>query len=90
VVFTGTGSIDIIFQFLVMYIFGSPEVVGLFLLTLLFVFLTMVRVNFVIGLVLTLPLNIVLLANGSLYPLVAGIHVLIVFFILGLSFLRQK
>ena len=89
-VLTGTGSIDIIFQFLVMYIFGSPEAVGLYVLTLLFVFLSMVRVNFVIGLVLTLPINIVLFANGHIYPLVAGIHVLVVFVIVGLSFFRQK
>jgi len=89
-VLTGTGSLDIIFQFLVMYVFGSPEAVGLYLLSLLFIFLTMVRVNFVIGLVLTLPLNIVLFANGHLYPLVAGLHVLIVFLIVGLSFFRQK
>lgn len=89
-ILTGTGSLDVAFQYLAIYVFGSPEAVGLYLITLLFVGAMMLRIDFVLALVALIPLNIVLMAYGMINPLAAGLHIIIVFVAFALAFFRSK
>lgn len=89
-VFTGTGSLDVAFQYLSIYIFGSGTATSLYLVTLLFIGAMMFRINFVVGLVLLLPINIVLTAYGYLSPLVGGLHVMLLFVAFAVAFFRSK
>lgn len=89
-VFTGTGTLDVAFDFIGEYIFGSPEIAGLFLLTFVFIGFMMLRVEWVLGAIATVPLNVVLYANGMISPLGAGLHILLVFIFVGVSFFREK
>lgn len=89
-VFTGTGSLDSAFYFLSRFVFGSPEATGLFILTILFIGAMMVRIDFVVALVLLIPVNVVLVANGNINLMVSGLHVLVVFIVLAVSFFRPK
>ena len=88
-VLIGTSSaFDIAVQYLAEYVFGTPAAVGVYLLAFLFIALMMFRVEFSIGLVLLIPVDVVLIAAGYMVPLVGGLHVLIVTIILGLRFFR--
>lgn len=89
-VFTGTGSLDIAFVYLATYVFGSPAAAGLFLLTLLFVGLVALRVEFLLALVALIPMNVILFANGAIYPMAAGLHIIIVFIGFGIAFMNDK
>lgn len=89
-VFTGTGSLDYAFFFLGSFVFGSAEATGLYFLTFLFIGAMMLRVDFVLALVALIPLNIILVANGAIFPLAAGIHIFIVFVAFALAFFRSK
>lgn len=89
-VFTGTGNIDVVFHFLGLYVFGSPQAVGLFLLTFLFMGAMMLRVDFVIALVLLIPVNVILVANGDLSLLVGGLHIMLVFIVFAIAFFKSK
>lgn len=77
-------------QYLGIYVFGTPEATGVYLLTFLFLALMMFRIEFSIGLVLLIPLDVVLIAAGYMVPLVGGLHILIVLMILGFNFMRPK
>ena len=86
-----TGSaFDIAVQYMATYIFGSPLATGVYLLTFLLLVLMSFRIQFVIGIVMLVPTSVVLAAAGYVEPLVAGIHVLIVFVALGLMFFRGR
>jgi len=87
---TGTGSLDVAFTYLVTYVFGSPEGAGLYLLTFLFIGAMMLRIDFVLALVLLIPVNIIFVANGAISPLIAGLHIFMVFIAFALAFFRQK
>ena len=89
-VFTGTGNLDVAFHFLSIYVFGSPEATGLYFLTFMFIGAMMLRVDFVLAFVALIPFNVVLMANGSLYPLAGGLHIFIVFVAFALAFFRSK
>lgn len=90
VFFTGSGSLDIAFDYLAIYVFGSPEAVGLYFFTLLFIGAMMLRIDFVVALVALVPVNVVLVAYGMITPVVAGLHIIIVFVAFALAFFRDK
>lgn len=89
-IFTGTGNLDNAFEYLTIYVLGSDLATGLYFLTLLLVFGYMMRINTLVLLVALLPVNIVLFAYGKIFPLAAGLHILIVLFILGLNFFKTN
>ena len=85
-----SSAFDIAVQYLAQYVFGSPAATGVYLLAFLFFALMMFRVEFSVGLVLLIPVDVVLIASGYMAPLVGGLHVLIVVIILGVKFMRSK
>jgi len=78
------------FMHLSMYVFSSPQATGVYLLTFLFFALMMFRIEFAIGLIILIPVDVVLISYGYMVPLVGGLHILICLFVLGFRFLRQK
>ena len=85
-----TSAFELGFIYLSTYIFGTPQAAGIYLLTFLFLSLMMFRIEFSIGLIILFPLNVVLTAAGYINPLAGGIHILIVFMVLGFRFFRAK
>jgi len=88
--FVGSGLLDSVLQNIGQYIFASPQAAGLYFLTLIFIGAVMLRIEFTIALIITIPLNIILLANGSINNIVAAVHIILVLIILGLAFFRSK
>ena len=89
-VFTGTGSIDVAFENLTIYVLGSPTATGLYLITLLLIGAMMLRIDFILALIALIPVNIVLAAYGMISPVAAGIHIIVVFIAFALAFFFQK
>lgn len=85
-----SSAFDIAIGYLGQYVFGSNAATGVYLLTFLFLALLMFRIEFTIGLVLLIPVDVVLVASGYMTPLVAGLHILLVVIILGMRFFRMK
>ena len=86
----GLGVIDKVVEALISGVVGSPEAVGLILFFLLFIFGVMLRLPMLLILLLLLPINMVLMAFGYLYGVVSAIHILLILFVLGFTFLKQK
>lgn len=89
-IFTGTGSLDVAYQYLTIYVLGSPTATGLYLITLLLIGAMMLEIDFILALVALIPVNIVLAAYGMISPLAAGLHIIIVFVAFALAFFRAK
>lgn len=89
-VFTGTGSLDVAYTYLTVYVLGSPTATGLYLITLLLIGAMMLKIDFILALVALIPINIVLVAYGMVSPLAAGLHIIIVFIAFALAFFFQK
>jgi len=87
---TGLGLIDKVIEALSVYVVGSPQGVGTMFFSLLFIFGIMLRLPMLIILLLLLPINIILVAFRYIYVVVTAVHVLLILFVLGFTFLRQK
>ena len=87
---TGLGVIDKVVEALTVYVVGSPQGVGTIIFSLLFIFGVMLRLPIIIILLLLLPINIILVALGYIYVVITAVHVLLILFVLGFTFLRQK
>jgi len=86
----GLGIIDKTIEALITGVVGSPQAVGLIFITMLFIFGVMLRLPMILILILLIPINAVLIAFGYLYGIVGAIHILLILFVLGFNFLKQK
>lgn len=72
-----TTTFGLVIYNLTQYVFGSTTVAGLWMVLLLFGVLSAMRIEFIVGVVLLLPITIVMMAYGFV-PMIAGGLLLIV------------
>ena len=70
-------SFEIVLAYLGEYVFGSSLIVGFWLLLLFFGLLSAMRIEFTIGIVLLMPLTIVLMVYGIIFPVAGGLLLLV-------------
>lgn len=73
-----SSAIGMIINNLAQYVFGSIELTGLWIAVLFFGILSTLRIEFIIGLVALVPITLVMMAYGMIFPLAGGLIILAV------------
>jgi len=82
-------NFDTVIVYLGEYVFGSLLMVGFWFLLLFMGVLSALRIEFTIGVILLIPVTIVFMAFGLIYPLAGGLLILVAGIILAGHFFTK-